>query len=77
MIKDYVDLKRNEKWKKCFRIYWDIKEKYNFSVIEWEDDEDWFLMDSLFKIIKIKPTSWAKKKKIFGLYLKEDIAFNS
>lgn len=54
-----------------------LKKKYNFSVIEWEDDEDWFLIDSLFKIIKVNPTSLAKKKKIFGLYLKEDTAFNS
>ena len=35
----------------------------------------WFLMDSLFNIIKIKPTSLAKKKKIFGLYFIEDTAF--
>ena len=34
-------------------------------------------MDNLFKFIKIKPTSLAKKKKILGLYLKEDAAFNS
>lgn len=54
-----------------------LKKKYNFSVIEWEDDKDWFLIDSLFKIIKVNPTSLAKKKKIFGLYLKEDTAFNS
>ena len=54
-----------------------MKKKYNFSVIEWEDDEDRFLMDNLFKFIKIKPTSLAKKKKILGLYLKEDAAFNS
>lgn len=54
-----------------------LKKKYNFSVIEWEDDKDWFLMDSLFKIVKVNPTSLAKKKKIFGLYLKEDTAFNS
>ena len=54
-----------------------LKKKYNFSVIEWEDDKDWFLMDSLFKIIKVNPTSLAKKKKIFGLYLKEDTTFNS
>ena len=54
-----------------------LKKKYNFSVIEWEDDEDWFLIDSLFKIIKVNPPSLAKKKKIFGLYLKEDTAFNS
>lgn len=54
-----------------------LKKKYNFSIIEWEDDKDWFLMDSLFKIIKVNPTSLAKKKKIFGLYLKEDTAFNS
>ena len=53
-----------------------LKKKYNFSVIEWEDDEDWFLIDNLFKIIKVKPTSLAKKKKIFGLYLKGDTAFN-
>lgn len=54
-----------------------LNKKYNFSIIEWEDDEDWFLMDSLFKIIKIKLTSLAKKKKILGLYLKEDTVFNS
>lgn len=54
-----------------------LKKKYNFSVIEWEDDEDWFLIDNLFKIIKVKPTSLAKKKRIFGLYLKSDTSFNS
>ena len=60
-----------------FQISTILKKKYNFSVIEWEDDEDRFLMDNLFKFIKIKPTSLAKKKKILGLYLKEDAAFNS
>lgn len=54
-----------------------LKKKYNFSVIEWEDDEDWFLIDNLFKIIKVKPTSLAKKKKIFGLYLENFSTFNS
>lgn len=48
--------------------------KYNFSVIECEDDEDWFLIDSLFKIIKVNPTSIAKKEKDIGLYFKEDTA---
>ena len=40
-------------------------------------DDDCFLIDSLFKIIKVNPTSLVKKKKIFGLYFKENTAFNS
>lgn len=54
-----------------------LKKKYNFSVIEWGDDEDWFLIDNLFKIIKVKPTSLAKKKKTFGLYLENFSTLNS
>jgi len=72
LLKTSITNVKNEK--DAFDYIEILKMKYNFEIIEWEDDEDWFLFPTLFKIIKINPTSAAKKKRILGLYLKEKTA---
>lgn len=48
-----------------------LSEKYKFTVWDWLKEEEYYLSPSLFKIIKVNPTSVVEKKKVFGLILND------
>ena len=74
MIKDYVDLRRNEKFEKKIRIACD------FHSVKYEFTQGRILNVDRSNVSFIEPHRFLIKlngKKILGLYLKEDAAFNS
>lgn len=54
-----------------------LKEKYKFDVVDYLDEEDYFVNPWLFKIIKVNPKSCIEKSKVIGLWLLDCGEFNS
>lgn len=54
-----------------------LKEKYKFDVVDYLDEEEYFVNPWLFKIIKVNPKSCIEKSKVIGLWLLDCGEFNS
>ena len=54
-----------------------LKEKYKFDIVDYLDEEDYFVNPWLFKIIKVNPKSCIEKSKVIGLWLLDCGNFNS
>lgn len=54
-----------------------LQEKYEFDVVDYLDEEDYFVNPWLFKLIKVNPKSCIEKSKVFGLWLLDVGDFNS
>lgn len=57
----YLDLKREEEAKEYIDI---LKKKYNILVMEYDEEDDFYFDENLFKIISITPTKRIENKKI-------------
>lgn len=62
----YLDLKREEEAKEYIDI---LKKKYNILVMEYDEEDNFYFDENLFKIISITPTKRIEKKKNIGLYV--------
>lgn len=54
-----------------------LKEKYKFDVVDYLDEEEYFVNPWLFKIIKVNPKSCIEKSKVIGLWLLDCGEFNN
>jgi len=54
-----------------------LKEKYKFDIVDYLDEEDYFVNPWLFKIIKVNPKSCIEKSKVIGLWLLDCGDFNN
>lgn len=54
-----------------------LKEKYKFDIIDYLDEEDYFVNPWLFKIIKVNPKSCIENSKVIGLWLLDCGDFNN
>lgn len=62
----YLDLKREEEAKEYIDI---LKKKYNILVMEYDEEDNFYFDENLFKIISITPTKRIEKKKILDYML--------
>lgn len=62
----YLDLKREEEAKEYIDI---LNKKYNILVMEYDEEDNFYFDENLFKIISITPTKRIEKKKILDYML--------